>query len=91
MRWWLGKGDGESCREIVTHDSVNLAAFVALREAFLLVLAGAQLAEVFGCSGDGRLEEVHLNAAEGFSCDGVRILHQSVCSCFSDKPVERGR
>jgi hypothetical protein len=32
------------------------------------VLAGAELAEVFGGLGDGAAEELHFDAAEGFAC-----------------------
>ena len=42
---------------------MDLAAFVALREAFLLVLAGAELTEVLGGSWNGLFEELHFDAA----------------------------
>ena len=53
--------------EIWDH-AVEFATFVALRFAEGgFVLAGAELAEVFGSLGDGVAEELHFDAAEGFA------------------------
>lgn len=59
---------------------MEFAAFVALRPALrVLGFAGAILAEVFGGFGDGVCEELHFDAAEGFSWgrDGQSIVRRT--------------
>ena len=38
------------------------------------MLAGAELAEVFGGLGDGAAEELHFNAAEGLACARWKLV-----------------
>jgi len=55
-------------RRTITHYAVELAALVALRSSLgVLGLACAELSEVLGCLGGYVCEELHFDAAEGFS------------------------
>jgi len=54
-----------------TDDAVEFAPFVALRSPLrVLRLARAELPEVFRRFGRRVAEELHLDAAEGFACEG---------------------
>jgi len=54
---------------------VKFAPFVALRSALgVLRLARAELPEVFRRFGRRVSEELHLDAAEGFACEGAVLL-----------------
>ena len=54
---------------VSTYNSVELAAFVALRLALgILGLASTELSEVFSCAGGDVCEEFHFDSAEGFAC-----------------------
>jgi hypothetical protein len=54
---------------VETYYAVELGALVALGTADgVLALAGAELAEVFCCSGYDIFEEFKGDAAEGFTC-----------------------